>query len=347
MAQSIPPGFRQFTADDGLPSSEVYEIIQDSKGYLWFGTDNGLSRYNGYRFDNFGALQGLSNPVVFHLQEDIHGRIWMQTLGGKIFYLENDSIYPFAGNQFVEQLKPTPDAVYGFYVDSSGTVYNSIIETGLVCCTASGECQHLLNESILAHYIYQVEDYVLFVTRRDRSKMDSVRILEREFVKTKSTTVTLMLRSGVHSHKVVNKDASTTFNYLQCFQLKGERLLGFIGRQAVYFKAGKLVWQAPLPGRYVALEENNKGEISIGLDAGGGVLRYHSLQDVQEGKYTHLLKGLTVTHILTDRDGGQWFATAEAGVFYRPNPDMRIYNKEAGFPSNYISAVAAKNAYEL
>ncbi len=346
-AQNIPPGFRQFTADDGLPSSEVYEVIQDSKGFLWFGTDNGISRYNGYRFENFGALQGLSNPVVFHLQEDRNGKIWMQTLGGKIFYLENDSIYPFAGNQFMEQLKPAPDAVYGFYVDSSGTVYNSIIETGLVRCTASGACQHLFNKPVLAHLIYQVEDHALFVTRRDRSKMDSVRVLEREFVKKKFIPLSLFLQSGVYKQTFIVKDAPFTFNHLQCIYLKGERLLGFIGWQAVYFKAGKFEWQTSLPGRYVYCEENQRGEIHIGLDEGGGVLKYQSFQDVQKGKYTHLLKGLTVTHILTDRDGGQWFATAEAGVFYRPNPDMHIYNMETGFPSNYITAVAPKNGHEL
>ena len=50
------PAFRNLSTADGLPSSEVYNIIKDRNGYLWFGTDNGLSRYNGYEFKNFGPI---------------------------------------------------------------------------------------------------------------------------------------------------------------------------------------------------------------------------------------------------------------------------------------------------
>ncbi|MCB0627333.1 MAG: hypothetical protein KDC43_26305, partial [Saprospiraceae bacterium] len=85
---SVPASLRHFTADDGLPSSEVYDIIQDRQGYLWFSTDNGVSRYNGYVFENFGALQGLTEPVIFYLQEDREGRIWMQAMSGKLYFFE-------------------------------------------------------------------------------------------------------------------------------------------------------------------------------------------------------------------------------------------------------------------
>ena len=45
--------YRNYTVEDGLPSSEVYYSFQDSKGYMWFATDAGVSRFNGYEFENF------------------------------------------------------------------------------------------------------------------------------------------------------------------------------------------------------------------------------------------------------------------------------------------------------
>ncbi|MFT5970079.1 MAG: ligand-binding sensor domain-containing protein, partial [Flavobacteriales bacterium] len=39
--------FVNFSVEDGLPSNEVYEVIQDSKGFMWFATDRGVARYNG------------------------------------------------------------------------------------------------------------------------------------------------------------------------------------------------------------------------------------------------------------------------------------------------------------
>ena len=56
---------RHFTVADGLPSNEVYHVFQDSKGYIWFGTDNGVARYNGDEFRVYGDADGLlSNNVL-------------------------------------------------------------------------------------------------------------------------------------------------------------------------------------------------------------------------------------------------------------------------------------------
>ncbi|MFN5849438.1 MAG: two-component regulator propeller domain-containing protein, partial [Chitinophagales bacterium] len=41
---------KQYTIDDGLPSNSIYSCALDSSGYLWFGTDNGLSRFDGKHF---------------------------------------------------------------------------------------------------------------------------------------------------------------------------------------------------------------------------------------------------------------------------------------------------------
>ncbi|MDB9883315.1 hypothetical protein OAD66_09315, partial [Bacteroidia bacterium] len=56
---------KHFTIEDGLPSNEVYFVHQDKSGYLWFCTDRGVSRYNGYEFTNFTTADGLTNNTVF------------------------------------------------------------------------------------------------------------------------------------------------------------------------------------------------------------------------------------------------------------------------------------------
>jgi hypothetical protein len=44
------PQFRHLTISDGLPNNTIHAIHQDSQGFIWFGTDDGLSRYDGYQF---------------------------------------------------------------------------------------------------------------------------------------------------------------------------------------------------------------------------------------------------------------------------------------------------------
>ncbi|PCI95286.1 MAG: hypothetical protein COB15_12320, partial [Flavobacteriales bacterium] len=62
--------FKHYGVEDGLPSSEVYSAFQDSKGYMWFATDAGVSRFNGYEFENFDASDGLTDNTVFLITED-------------------------------------------------------------------------------------------------------------------------------------------------------------------------------------------------------------------------------------------------------------------------------------
>ncbi|MEZ4888203.1 MAG: ATP-binding protein [Chitinophagales bacterium] len=84
--------FRHLQIEDGLPSSTVYTMMQDSEGYMWFGTDIGLSRYDGYRFVNYTIKDGLPSNDILELAEDSKGRIWMMSLGTLAYY-QNDEIH--------------------------------------------------------------------------------------------------------------------------------------------------------------------------------------------------------------------------------------------------------------
>ena len=61
-AERLPT--RNFTTADGLAGNYVNCVFQDSRGYMWFCTDQGLSRYDGYGFTNYGMDQGLPDRSV-------------------------------------------------------------------------------------------------------------------------------------------------------------------------------------------------------------------------------------------------------------------------------------------
>lgn len=96
------PVFRHFTTEDGLPGSQVYQVISDKDGILWFATDHGLVSYNGYEFKTWSMAEGLTDNTVFKLQLDEDGVLWMQTYSSGFFYLKNSKIYPY---RFNEQVK--------------------------------------------------------------------------------------------------------------------------------------------------------------------------------------------------------------------------------------------------
>ncbi len=56
--------FERFTIDDGLSQNTVYKVFQDSRGYLWLGTQGGLDRYNGYEFKHYEHESNDSTSIV-------------------------------------------------------------------------------------------------------------------------------------------------------------------------------------------------------------------------------------------------------------------------------------------
>lgn len=92
---------KQFTVEDGLPSSEVYDIHQDFDGYIWFCTDRGVSRYNGYEFENFTSSNGLTCNTLFKVFEDKDHNLWFTGFNGtmSIFNYTNQQFEPFEYNE--------------------------------------------------------------------------------------------------------------------------------------------------------------------------------------------------------------------------------------------------------
>jgi signal transduction histidine kinase/ligand-binding sensor domain-containing protein/DNA-binding response OmpR family regulator len=78
--------FRHLTVKDGLSNNNVLCVLQDQKGFIWFGTANGLNRYDGYTFKVFQHLDtdstSLSDNRIRTMAEDNQGRIWIGTNNG-------------------------------------------------------------------------------------------------------------------------------------------------------------------------------------------------------------------------------------------------------------------------
>lgn len=86
-AQQLP--IKTFTVADGLPQNSINQIVQDSRGFIWFCTGQGLSRYDGYTFRNFGVEHGLPDRRVQDFLETREGERWIATYGGIVLFNPN------------------------------------------------------------------------------------------------------------------------------------------------------------------------------------------------------------------------------------------------------------------
>ena len=68
--------YSHYDSRDGLGSATVYCMAQDKDGFLWFGTETGLSRFDGTHFRNFTQEDGLPDNEVIQIFADSKGRVW-------------------------------------------------------------------------------------------------------------------------------------------------------------------------------------------------------------------------------------------------------------------------------
>ncbi len=88
-----------FSINDGLPSTEVYGGFQDAIGYIWFTTDRGLARYNGYEFKRFTTEEGLLTNSNIQLFPKDSSAFWLVGFNGKITEWDGNSFSEFKWNE--------------------------------------------------------------------------------------------------------------------------------------------------------------------------------------------------------------------------------------------------------
>ncbi|MGM0586976.1 MAG: two-component regulator propeller domain-containing protein [Bacteroidota bacterium] len=127
--------FQQISLEDGLSQSTVNGIVQDSTGFIWLGTTNGLNRYDGhsiksFTFDRFDE-QSLSNNYIMDMEVGPGNNIWIATYGGgvnvmdpiheKVFHLTRDTSQTQTSGLLSND-------VFTVHVDEKGQIWMGTLE---------------------------------------------------------------------------------------------------------------------------------------------------------------------------------------------------------------------------
>ncbi len=128
--------FDRIAKEQGLIPGNVNDIIQDSVGFIWMATENGLCRYDGYNFIYYkhevNDPQSLSYNHVFSLLEDKNGIIWVGTLGGGLnkFNSKTGKFTRFVHNPAYPK-SISHDIIFKVYRDSKKRIWTSTLGGGL------------------------------------------------------------------------------------------------------------------------------------------------------------------------------------------------------------------------
>ncbi|MBL7943949.1 MAG: hypothetical protein JNM00_14340 [Flavobacteriales bacterium] len=295
--RSQQPLVDEYRIEDGLVSNTVYCVTQDRDGFIWIGTDAGVSRFDGITFTNFTIDDGLCDNEILRIQQDKEGRMWFLSLSGCLAYYLDGNIR--SSREIAGLRRPSNTlGLTGMHEDSRGNIWFMGIDqqVGLL----SGDSLRWLNVNpdISTSFnrgfaeVYEDASGEIFFFRSDgifrwtgtdivRDDRWPTKVLMRNcFVRPAPHEAYLMTSDGLY-HMVDNQmnlvmDSTV---YSQCGDVQG------------LFIANDSYWLA---------------------DFNGGLCRYSmdGKMDVPE----RLFEDIWVNYLFADRDDNVWIATRERGV---------------------------------
>ncbi len=326
--------FTNIGTHEGLPSSEVYSVIQDSKGYIWGTSDGGIFRYNGTDFKVFTKEDGLPDNSIFRLHEDKWGRIWMNGYNNRLAYIRNDSVFTIKANQaLADALKKTRALIMSFGLDSNGVIYIGTYQQPYKIKPPYDKVETIIEQDFptLRRFIFQLNTNTLITSSYTygynnkgfiKYKRNKLKILVT--VKTKTINKTF-----VH---YMEKNRSYSSAQYTCL-LKDGSVLTSVENFLYHVKQDGSVVSKKFEHWIDNLYQDSDGGIWICFYR-NGIVYFKS--DAFEGEGINYFKGQTVTGVLEDREHGFWVSTNEKGIYYCSSKQVLQFTENSGLSGKIL-----------
>lgn len=323
-AHSQTTYLQHFSTKDGLPSNNCYYTLQDSKGYIWIGTDAGVSRFDGKVFENFSIDDGLPDNQILQLKEDKSGKIWFLALNGQLSYFLNGKIYNESNDKLLKLLKFNA-VVVSFFEDSKGRIWFGTNKNLLV----------MWDGKSIMKYISADQELQYTGTFVHEDRFGTIRAYTNKCVRV------------FHNQTFTNESyRALPLSYKTILSLPDKKL-GFLDKEGLNIIDGKkqtlfLKVNAALlyndPG-YFFLDKNN----DLWLSNSTGVYHIEAT-----GKTTSYLRNIPSSQTIKDAKNNMWFTT-NSGIYMLPRKDERLYffDKNSGLSTDLVKSVVKDSRNNL
>ncbi|HXK43323.1 MAG TPA: two-component regulator propeller domain-containing protein, partial [Anaerolineae bacterium] len=349
------PLFFHLTTADGLSHNIVYTILQDRQGFLWFGTQDGLNRYDGYTFTVFRHRRSdpasLVNNTVNVLYEDRAGTLWVGTVGGL------DS-FSGVGERFHHHTALPPESIGALYEDADGILWVGTLGSGLFRYDpATGQARQYRHDPADPTSLSDNDVLSLYADRAGTL-----------WVGTLHGGLNAFDRAGGHftryTHDAANPHSLSDGEVTVIYEdhagdlwvgtgIAHEDAVGGLDRleqadgRFIHYRYNPQDPQSLSHNHVQALYEDRSGALWIGTEEGlnlfdraGG----HFLRVVHDPLDGYSLGHNDITAIYEDRSGNLWFGTKGGGIdrYARAKERFRRYGHDSRDPNSLgASAVGA------
>ncbi|MEY8760688.1 sensor histidine kinase [Chryseobacterium tongliaoense] len=323
------PGLVNYNEEDGLNSSYTYMLTQDSKGFIWIGSDNGLFRFDGKEFKQYNKKNGLKNIDILSCYPLSNGEIFIVPYLNDFVYLKEGKIINSDDNKELRKLKfnhncaaySSGDSLFIYTTRDPKEIY--VYRNGKVKSiplyltkkkTAYEEPRYV--------FTFDLPNHLLYLADADG------KILAYNILTKKTRACNISLPKGTIYRKG-NFYILKSNNQVNVYQLENK----FHFRKVQSVSIDEKI-------NYLVVDRNYR--IWLCLDKGGVLFFRQSLLDKQKlSNPLKLMEGFVMNHIMIDRDNNVWFSTRNNGVYFITD---KFFNNYIHLPvknnSSYIKAIA-------
>ena len=308
------PAYYKITDEDGLPSNEIYKIIQDDFGYIWIGCDAGLYRYDGFTFKSYNNSQQNGKAISF-LQIDTKQRIWCKNFYGQVYRVEGDSL------RIIKNIKTSNPSYPQFTIDNACNLWyyhkKYMIKNNEFGDSISSYKLNLIgNEEIISLKFFSNNIYAF-------SSMNNI---------TQLNVNTLNAKKINWKFKPSNHSKNCSF-----IEHKGQLFLYISAMSnssdcnSIYSITNDSIFEFY---RFKGLEMNNiiysiySDSKDLWANTSFGAFKINTKNN---STYKILFKDEKISCMLKDREGMFWFSSLHNGLFISPNINVNAINSKNSF----------------
>ena len=320
IAWAQTPYFIHFGFEDGLPSSEVYQSLQDHNGYMWFATDRGVARFDGYNFKVFTTADGLCHNSVIGIYLDQRGWIWCYTFNGCLSYIKDGEVFNHPANDKLANNQEYLIAKF-FAIDDNDTIW--IGHDGYYNQRGFIKIDPENNISFSYHGSQPLDAYVV-----------------KAFANKELVISYCVIPPYDDSAKAVfiSPEGKAFKIDSELEEGKPSRLSGFYLRSGEYqIQLGKnsYLWNGVDPPRRT--EDNSVHTLTLHQDDQGNI--WQSLANgslIKNSNPVGLLPDKIVADIFQDKEGNMWLSTLNDGVYMSCFPNGLTFQSKNQFKNQRL-----------
>lgn len=320
------PGLVNYTEEDGLNCSYTYHLRQDKNGFIWIGSDNGLFRFDGKEFKQYGKKEGLKNIDIISCEPLPNGEVFILPFLNDFAYLKtgkvvNLNINDYVKNQFsgsIPKITRDTNRLYLYGTSNPQTIF--IYENGIVK-KIPVTLDYKKRSLATVKFDFRTRDLYL----NDPTKGEIV-IYNLNTRKVR----TIKIDAG---NMICEKDNFLVFEKwgkITVYQLSDS----FLIKKVFSYDTKANVF-------YGVIDKNNKLWLNL---RNGGVLHFNRPipeYEKQPAVPVKLLSSYVINNVLVDRDNNVWFNSRNSGVFFIPEALFTHHiNLSVKNNSEYIKAIA-------